>query len=99
VTHPRIQILSQAQHEINEAFDWYFKRSARAAAAFLAEVDAAFQQIAAHPRLYPVYTHSTRRRVLTRVPYSAIFLETNELILIVALAHAKRRAGYWIGRV
>lgn len=74
-----------------------FKRSARAAAALLAEIDAAFEQIAAHPRLHPLYTQTTRRRVLTRFPYSAIFLEKDELILIVALAHAKRRAGYWIG--
>jgi plasmid stabilization system protein ParE len=95
----RIRIQSQAQAEINEAFEWYFKRSASAAEAFLAEIGVSMEQIASQPQLYPPYTRNTRRRILSRFPYSVIFQEKNHCILVVAVAHAKRRPGYWRARI
>jgi toxin ParE2 len=98
VKRKRVRILSLAQEEINQAFEWYFKRSPEAADAFLKEVAASLRQIVSHPQLYPPFTRNTRRRVLPRFPYSVIFREQDDAILIIALAHAKRRAGYWSGR-
>ncbi len=95
--HLRIQ--SQAQHEINEAFEWYFKRNPGAAGAFLTEIGAGMAQIASHPQLYPSYTVNTRRCVLSGFPYSVVFQEKDDIILVVAVAHAKRRPGYWRGRI
>ncbi len=95
----KLRIQAQAQQEINEAFDWYFKRSPEAADAFLTEIGASLKQIASHPQLYPAYTKNTRRRVLTTYPYSVIFQEKEDMILVVAVAHAKRRPGYWRKRV
>jgi plasmid stabilization system protein ParE len=95
----RIRIHSQTQHEINEAFEWYFKRSPKTAEAFLTEIGTALAQIAAHPQLYPIYTKNTRKRVMEKFPYSVIFQEKVEVILIAAVAHAKRRPGYWRVRI
>jgi len=95
----RLRIRSEAQEEINAAFDWYFKRSPEAADRFLTEIGASLAQIASHPQLYPVYTKNTRRRVLTGFPYSVIFQLKDDAILVVAVVHAKRRAGYWRGRI
>ena len=95
----RIRIQSQAQREINEAFDWYFKRNPEAADAFLTEIGASLTQIASRPQLYPAYTKSSRKRVLANFPYSVIFQEKDDFILVVAVAHAKRRPGYWRGRI
>lgn len=95
----RVRILSQAQQEINEAFDWYFKRSPEAADAFLTEIGASLAQIASRPRLYPAYTKNSRKRVLANFPYSVIFQEKDDVILVIAVAHAKRRPGYWRGRI
>jgi plasmid stabilization system protein ParE len=95
----RIRIQSQAQEEINEAFEWYFQRSPGAAEAFLTEIGASMAQIASHPQMYPPYTKNTRRRVLSAFPYSLIFQEKDDSVLVVAVAHAKRRPGYWRGRI
>lgn len=95
----RLRIRSEAQEEINAAFDWYFKRNPKAADGFLTEIGASFSQIVSHPQLYPAYTKNTRRRVLAGFPYSVIFQEKSDAILVVAVAHAKRRAGYWRGRI
>ena len=90
-----VRIQSEAQEEINQAFDWYFKRSPSAADAFLTEVGTSIAQIASLPQLYPPYTRNTRRHVLSGFPYSVIFQEKDDIILVVAVAHAKRRPGYW----
>lgn len=95
----KLRIQAQAQQEISEAFDWYFKRSPEAADAFLTEIGASVKQIASHPQLYPAYTKNTRRRVLANYPYSVVFQEKEDMILVVAVAHAKRRPGYWRKRV
>jgi len=44
-------------------------------------------------------TRNTRRRVLHSFPYSVIYQEKQDVILIVAVAHAKRREGYWAKRL
>jgi plasmid stabilization system protein ParE len=99
VKHKRLRVQSQAQQEINEAFDWYFKRSPEAADAFLTEIGASFAQIVSHPQLYPSYTKNTRRRMLVGFPYFVVFQEKDDAILVVAVAHAKRRPGYRRGRI
>jgi plasmid stabilization system protein ParE len=95
----RLRIQSQARQEIGEAFDWYFECNPEAADAFLTEIGASLSQIASHPQLYPSYTKNTRRRVLGNFPYSVIFQEKDDVILVAAVAHAKRRPGYWRGRI
>jgi len=95
----RLRIHSRAQEEISEAFDWYFTRSPKAADAFLAEIGTSLAQIASHPQSYSTYTKNTRRRVLSGFPYSVIFQLEDDIILVVAVAHAKRRPGYWRKRI
>jgi plasmid stabilization system protein ParE len=57
------------------------------------------KKIQRDPQLYSAYTKNTRRRVLGSSPFSVIYLEKEETILIVAIAHAKRREGYWTKRL
>jgi len=99
VKQKTLRIQSHAQGEINQAFDWYFERSPAAADAFLTEIDSSLSQIVDQPQLYPEFTKNTRKRVLSRFPYSVIFQEQADVILVVAVAHAKRRPGYWQGRI
>jgi len=40
-----------------------------------------------------------RRCLIPRFPYSVIFAIEPEFILVVAVAHAKRKPGYWLERV
>jgi hypothetical protein len=35
---------------------------------------------------------------MERFPYSIVFQERDDTILVIALAHAKHRFGYWLGR-
>jgi hypothetical protein len=46
-------------------------------------------------RSYPSYEAGTRRYNFTVYPYSLIYRVSEKEITIVAVAHAKRKPGYW----
>jgi toxin ParE1/3/4 len=68
------------------------------AAAFVREVDDAVSRIAETPIRYPLAEHGTRRVLLQRFPYTLFYRVGDEETIIVAVAHQKRRPGYWSGR-
>jgi plasmid stabilization system protein ParE len=79
--------------------DWYAERSRRAAEAFLNELDRAARQIAEHPEQFPAFEFGTRRIVLHKFPYVLVYRESDTGVEIIAVAHGRRRPGYWRNRV
>ena len=59
--------------------------------------------ITAHPEAWPAIARegeaTLRRFVLPRFPYSVIFAVRADELFVIAVAHDKRRPGYWRGRV
>jgi plasmid stabilization system protein ParE len=94
-----VELDPEAVAEAEEAFHWYAKRSQRAADAFVAELDVAVARISDQPRLFAAYLHGTRRYLLRRYPYAVVYREQPDLIQVIAIAHCKRRPGYWKSRV
>jgi plasmid stabilization system protein ParE len=88
-----------AQQEILAAHGWYAEQSQQAADGFYEELLPAFDRIQQWPELYPAGPHGTQRLVLARYPFSIFYRELLEQIQVIAIAHAKRRPGYWAGRV
>jgi plasmid stabilization system protein ParE len=78
---------------------WYRARSAIASGEFRATVSGAIRNIAQSPQLWPKYLHGTRRFVLQRFPFSIVYLDDPELMTIIAVAHSKRKPGYWKERL
>ncbi len=87
-----------ALEESTAAEAWYRERSATAAMAFIAEIDRAVAQIGDAPQRWARHTHGTRRFVLRRFPFSLIYRVGSSDIEIIAVAHGRRRPGYWKGR-
>ena len=81
--------------EAAAAASWYRERSAKAAAAFEAEIAHAMERIAGAPDRYPPYIDESRRILLRRFPYSIVYRLNTDSIEIVAVAHWRRRPGYW----
>jgi plasmid stabilization system protein ParE len=77
---------------------WYRERSAKAAAAIEAEVAHAMERIAGAPDRYPPYIQESRRFLLRRFPYAIVYRVDSDRIEIVAVAHGRRRPGYWRNR-
>jgi len=89
----------EAETEADAAFENYWVRSADAAFGFDQELRDAYQTLQIHPLVCPPYLHGTRRVILERYPFSVIFRERLHDIQIIAVAHAKRRPGYWATRL
>ena len=87
-----------AREELRQARAWYEERSPLSALAFATEITRAVKQIAEAPTRYPLAEYGTRRIILHRFPFSLVYRATQTEVVIVAVAHQKRRPGYWTGR-
>lgn len=99
-----LQVDQAALLELIEASEWYEDARAGLGSEFLAAVQQAFEQIATAPRAHPLleYWNSTwevRRLSLRRFPYLVVYWIHNEIVTVVAIAHARRRPLYWIDRI
>ena len=88
-----------AREEFDNAFDWYAHRSIGAAIGFASEVDAAVELITTYPNRYPGTYAGCQCCALGRYPYLVIYYQTQDKVIVVAIAHAKRNPGYWRDRL
>lgn len=88
-----------ARAEMKVSLLWYSEQSDSAALGFSAELRGAYSAIRSDPQLYPTYLHGTQRILLKRYPFSVVYRELLDSITVLAVAHAKRRPGYWKSRL
>ena len=98
-----VRVEPEAKHELAAAAAWYEEQREGLGLELVAEVDAVFAAIARSPGRFPLYPRVTqelgvRRAAARRFPYSIAFIELPHVIRILALAHERRRPGYWVGR-
>jgi plasmid stabilization system protein ParE len=94
-----LEYLREALEEAEAAARWYAERSPTAAAAFSEEIDAAESAIARLPDAWPRFHHDTCRYLPPRLPFSIVYRVESQRILIVAVAHGRRRPRYWKSRL
>lgn len=89
-----------AEVELIEASSWYESRQSGLGAEFIAEVDATVEVARSEPQQFPVWEHHKAfpRIVIERFPYVLFFRFTEEEVFVFALAHTRRRSGYWLNR-
>jgi plasmid stabilization system protein ParE len=85
--------------EAQAAYDWYGVRNPVAAESFIEELDHAIAQIGEFPDAGTPYVSGTRRCVMRRFPFTIIYRELGRAIEVVAVAHGRRKPGYWTERV
>ena len=94
----RVDFLAAAAEEVEDAQTWYEERSMFAASAFLRELSIATNRIREAPMRYAAAEHGTRRILLEHFPFTMYYRVRGDVITIVAVAHQKRRPGYWQSR-
>ncbi len=94
----RIEFHRFAAREAAEARAWYAVRSAHAVRRFMAELDRAVDEVSETPERFPEYLSGTRRHLFWRFPYLLVYRMTADGVQVIAVAHAKRRPGYWSRR-
>ena len=93
-----LEYLEQAVTEAEAAARWYAERSLTAAARFSVELDEAEAAIVERPEAWLLSDDGTRRYLLRRFPFSVVYRVEDARVVVVAIAHGRRRPGYWKGR-
>jgi len=94
----QVRFHPKAIEEAENSIDWYSQRSLIAASGFIKELSHAIDMISEAPFRCPIFNSSSHRYVLPRYPFSVIYRVKKEVIEVLAIAHHKKRPGYWTGR-
>ena len=95
----RVRLRARAQRELLEATAWYRERNELVAQRFVNE----FRQALEHLERFPhagtfvrgVDDEDVRQFPVHNFPYQIVFIRLGEHISVLAVAHDRRRPGYW----
>lgn len=95
----KLVVAPPALAELHDAATFYtLKGSVDLALSFVAEFERTANLVLANPLLGAVFRGARRRYSLRRFPYSLIYQITEEELRVLAVAHHRRRPGYWAQR-
>src|SRR2546427_4507719 len=95
----KVALHEEAITEARAAREWYEVRSGAAAEAFMEELDRIVARIGEYPDGGAPYFEGTRRYLMQRFPFSVVYRKKRRAYEIVAVAHGRRKPGYWKNRV
>ncbi|MGH8652314.1 MAG: type II toxin-antitoxin system RelE/ParE family toxin [Gammaproteobacteria bacterium] len=86
---------SEAEAEFAAAVLFYESRLVGLGSSFVREVEQVVAFSRAHPDAGSPLGSKVRRVLVRRFPYSLIYRLEDERLYILAVAHQRRRSGYW----
>lgn len=90
-----VQFDPDAKKEFLEAVQYYESCQLGLGRRFRNVIEASIQRICETPLTYRVLKSPFRRFLLSSFPYMIIYTIEPDHIRIIAVAHAKRKPGYW----
>lgn len=88
-----------AETEHLESVGYFESKRPGLGASYLAEFERTMNLVCEAPRRYPIEKKPDVRRIrMQRFPYTVLFREVGGVVQILAVAHHRRRPGYWLGR-
>lgn len=95
----RIEFAQGARTEFKTATNWYVRQAGSAVAQlFRNEVRTLLELLAGQPAIGAQTVGGARFVVLKRFPFSVVYRQAGDVLVILAIAHHKRRPGYWVGK-
>ena len=100
----RLDLHPEARAELRSASLWYEERRPGLGDEFIAVISASFDRVSDAPESYPAWPGTRaegpliRKATTQRFPYVIAFEKHEHHVLVLAIAHAKRRPLYWLTR-
>jgi len=91
----KVTFHEDAESEMMEAAQYYEEKANGLGLSFLDTVEQAVDQVLENPLSCQLVGDRIRHKILRRFPYSLLYMVEPDLIRILAVAHHKRRPGYW----
>jgi len=100
----RVRIHPGATADLTSAGDWYELQLPGLGADLSDDVDRALDAIAERPMTWPLWPGvdeavGVRRFLLARFPFAVGYTVEGNEVVVLAVAHLRRRPGYWLGRL
>ncbi len=97
MTH--VVFLPEAEQEMLEAALYYQSQASGLGIDFLSVVEHALKFIMESPNTCPILEGELRRRLVRRFPFGILYKVESEEIVVIAVAHLRRKPGYWKERI
>lgn len=92
----KIIVHPAASADLNNAAAFYSEQANRQLGlALITEFEKAASLLSGNPELGTPWVSGTRRFVLRRFPFNIVYRLFPDHLFIIAIAHQKRRPGYW----
>jgi len=95
----RVRFLEPAEAEIDEAVAYFDRQIKGLGDRFEREVEATVALITEHPEIGSPLTKRIRKFRVRKFKYKVIYILDGDEIIIIAVAHHKKRPRYWRHRI
>ena len=97
----KVEIHPEAQAELDAAIVWYEQERKGLGLDLLEEVDRAIGKAMRQPDVWRSYATlaNLHRLNVRRFPYCVIYRRQHAMVTVVAVAHQRRKPGYWRSRL
>jgi toxin ParE1/3/4 len=92
---PELRVHPEARREFNDAIDYYERESPGLGLLFTNEVDTGFARIREYPDAAQEVAKRARGLMLAKFPYSLIYEIRDDCLVVLAVAHHRKRPYYW----
>ena len=93
------RLLDAASLEVEESRVFYDEERTGLGGEFIDQLEIAFLEICSQPEIWQNITKNIKRKSIGRFPFVVYYAIEEDCILIVSVAHQKRRPGYWKKRL
>ena len=96
----QVVLSADAQLELRTAANWYSDREPGLGEEFVLEVDRTLWTLPEGAHRYPIWRAGKpyRKVHVHRFPYVIFFVHDDALVHVLAIAHRRRKPGYWLER-
>ncbi len=94
-----VKFLQEAEEEFEMPASYYQEQSSGLGLEFISEVQRTCRLISASPNASTKIHNDIRWKLVRRFPFAVIYKVKLDSILIIAVAHQRRKPGYWLSRM
>ena len=91
----RARFLPEAEVELAEAVEFYEQAEVGLGSAFTLEVERTVDRICSFPGAGAKFSASSRGKITANFPFWVIYRADGAEVTIIAVAHQRRKPGYW----